>query len=56
MSPDDWAAERDTQLETAVRLALEAVKQQPAAWPPDPRLRPSKRRPPLPPRAEADMA
>ena len=25
MSPDDWAAGRDTQLETAVRLALEAL-------------------------------
>jgi tricorn protease len=51
MSPDDWAAERDTQLETAVRLALEALQQRPAARPPDPRTRPSKRRPPLPPRA-----
>jgi tricorn protease len=51
MSPDDWAAERDTQLETAVRLALEALQQRPAVRPPDPRTRPSKRRPPLPPRA-----
>ena len=51
MSPDDWAAERDTQLETAVRLALEALQQRPAARPPDPRTRPSKRRPSLPPRA-----
>jgi tricorn protease len=51
MSPDDWAAERDTQLETAVRLALEALRQRPAVRPPDPRTRPSKRRPPLPPRA-----
>jgi tricorn protease len=51
MSPDDWAAGRDTQLETAVRLALEALQQRPAARPPDPRTRPSKRRPPLPPRA-----
>jgi tricorn protease len=50
MSPDDWAAERDTQLETAVRLALEALQQQPAVRPPDPRTRPSRRRPPLPPR------
>ena len=50
MSPDDWAAERDTQLETAVRLALEALQQRPAVRPPDPRTRPSKRRPPLPPR------
>jgi tricorn protease len=51
MSPDDWAAERDTQLETAVRLALEALQQRPAVRPPDPRARPSKRRPALPPRA-----
>jgi tricorn protease len=51
MSPDDWAAERDTQLETAVRLALEALQQRPAVRPPDPRTRPSKRRLPLPPRA-----
>ena len=50
MSPDDWAAERDTQLETAVRLALEALQQRPAVRPPDTRTRPSKRRPPLPPR------
>jgi tricorn protease len=51
MSPDDWAAERDTQLETAVRLALEALQQRPAVRPPDARTRPSRRRPPLPPRA-----
>jgi tricorn protease len=51
MSPDDWAAGRDTQLETAVRLALEALEQRPAVRPPDPRTRPSRRRPPLPPRA-----
>jgi tricorn protease len=51
MSPDDWAAERDTQLETAVMLALEALQQRPAVRPPDTRTRPSKRRPPLPPRA-----
>jgi tricorn protease len=50
MSPDDWAAERDTQLETAVRLALQALQQRPAVRPPDPRTRPSRRRPPLPPR------
>jgi tricorn protease len=50
MSPDDWAAERDTQLETAVRLALEALQQRPARRPPDTRTRPSRRRPALPPR------
>jgi tricorn protease len=51
MSPDDWAAGRDTQLETAVRLAAEALQQRPAMRPPDPRTRPSRRRPPLPPRS-----
>jgi tricorn protease len=51
MSPDDWAAERDTQLETAVRLALDALQQRPPVQPPDLRTRPSRRRPPLPPRA-----
>jgi tricorn protease len=51
MSPEDWAAGRDTQLETTVRLALEALRQRPAVRPPDPRTRPSKRRPALPPRA-----
>ena len=50
ISPDDWAAERDTQLETAVRLALETLEQRPAVRPPDARTRPSRRRPPLPPR------
>jgi tricorn protease len=51
MSPDDWAAGRDTQLETAVSLALDALRQRPAVRPPDTRSRPSRRRPPLPPRA-----
>ena len=50
ISPDDWAAERDTQLETAIRLALQALQQRPPVRPPDVRTRPSKRRPPLPPR------
>jgi tricorn protease len=50
-SPDDWAAGRDPQLETAVRVALEALAARPAATPPDTAQRPSKRRPPLPPRA-----
>jgi tricorn protease len=50
MSPDDWAAGRDTQLETAVGLALDALRQRPAVRPPDTGTRPSRRRPPLPPR------
>ena len=49
-SPDDWAAGRDPQLETAVRVALEALAARPAAPAPDTAQRPSKRRPPLPPR------
>jgi tricorn protease len=53
MSPDDWAAGRDTQLETAVSLALDALRQRPAVRPPDTRTRPSRRRPPLPPRTGA---
>jgi tricorn protease len=54
ISPDDWAAGRDPQLETAVRLALEALEKQPPATPPnlseDPSKTPRKARPPLPPR------
>jgi tricorn protease len=52
ISPDDWAAGRDPQLETAVRLALEALEKQPAVTPPGPSVSyPNKARPPLPPRA-----
>jgi tricorn protease len=49
-SPDDWAAGRDPQLETAVRFALDALEKQPPATPPDPSTGPVKARPPLPPR------
>ena len=52
ISPDDWAAGRDPQLETAVRLALEALEKQPPAAPPGPMVsHPDKARPPLPPRS-----
>jgi len=51
ITPDDWAAGRDPQLETAVRLALEALDKRPAAGPPDPSTAPHKARPPLPPRS-----
>ena len=34
-TPDDLAAGRDPQLETAVQLALEALDKQPARTPPD---------------------
>jgi tricorn protease len=50
ITPDDWAVDRDTQLETAVRLALEALAERPAAEPPTLADRPSRRRPALPPR------
>jgi tricorn protease len=51
IAPQDWAAGRDTQLATAVRLALEALETRPAATPPDPATRPSRTPPELPPRA-----
>jgi tricorn protease len=50
ISPDDWAAGRDPQLETAVTLALQRLETQPAATPPSTADRPSRRRPLLPPR------
>jgi len=50
VSPDDYAAGRDPQLETAVRMALETLVTRPAVTPPATSDRPSKRRPPLPPR------
>jgi tricorn protease len=50
ISPDDWAAGHDPQLETAVRLALEALDKQGPATAPDPGTGPRKTRPPLPPR------
>jgi tricorn protease len=50
ITPGDWAAGRDPQLETAVRLGLEALRTSPPARPPDSATRLSRRRPPLPPR------
>lgn len=52
LSPDDWAAGNDTQLQTAVRMALEALAASPAATARAPSTsdRPSRRRPALPPR------
>ena len=50
LTPDDWAAGRDVQLERAVALVLEALQARPAVRPPDVSERPSRRRPPLPPR------
>jgi tricorn protease len=34
ITPDDWAADRDPQLESGVRMALDALAQAPAATPP----------------------
>jgi tricorn protease len=50
ITPDDAAAGRDTQLETAVQIALEAMDKQPPPVPPDISAGPVKARPPLPPR------
>jgi tricorn protease len=50
ITPEDWAAGRDPQLETAVRLALDALTTRPAAVPPTLADRPSRQRPALPPR------
>jgi tricorn protease len=50
IAPQDWAAGRDPQLETAVRMVLEALETRPAATPPDRSTRPSRRAPELPPR------
>jgi len=50
ITPDDWAAGTDTQLEMAIRLATEALQATPAATPPSSADRPSRRRPALPPR------
>ncbi len=51
ITPEDWGQDRDVQLATAVRLALEALETQPAAQPPSTADRPSRRRPVLPPRS-----
>jgi tricorn protease len=52
ITPDDWAAGRDPQLEMAVRFALEALEKEPPSVPPGPSTGPSKARPPLPPRGQ----
>ena len=56
ITPDDWAAGRDPQLETAVRLALEALEKQPPKTQADPATGPAKARPPLPPRRRPEGA
>ncbi len=50
ITPDDGAADRDPQLETAVELALGALAEQPLPVPPEVATGPVKSRRPLPPR------
>ncbi len=52
-APGDIADGLDRQLETSVRLALQALAARPAVIAPDISGRPSRRRPPLPPRPAA---
>jgi tricorn protease len=49
--PQDWATGRDPQLDAAVRMVLDTLDREPAARPPDPASRPSRRPPDLPPRS-----
>jgi len=53
VTPQDWAAGRDPQLERAVQIALASLDERPAATPPDPYTRPSRARSPLPARPRA---
>ena len=48
--PQEWAAGRDPQLDTAVRLVLDALEAQQVSRPPDVGTRPTRVPPPLPPR------
>jgi tricorn protease len=50
ITPNDAAAGRDPQLETAVQLALDALDKQPPPAPPEVDTGPVKLRRPLPPR------
>jgi tricorn protease len=50
ITPDDWAAGHDPQLEAAVGRALALLEENPGTPLPDPSTGPVKRRPPLPPR------
>ncbi len=50
MAPQDWAAGRDPQLDHAISMVLDALRNEPAAVPPDPSTRASRIPPPLPPR------
>jgi tricorn protease len=48
ITPDDWAADHDPQLEVAVDRALALLEENPRPELPDPSTGPAKRRPPLP--------
>ncbi len=48
VTPQDWAAGRDTQLDRAIALVLESLATTPAATPPDPATRPLRTPPLLP--------
>jgi tricorn protease len=56
ITPQDWASGADPQLDTAVRLALQALRSHPASAPPDPATRPSRTPPTLPPRSTPPAA
>ena len=51
ITPDDWAAGHDPQLEVAVDRALALLEENPRSPLPSPSTGPVKRRPPLPPRS-----
>ncbi|HEV2251960.1 MAG TPA: PDZ domain-containing protein [Streptosporangiaceae bacterium] len=55
ITPDDAAADRDTQLETAVQLAMDALDKQPRPALPEVAAGPVKSRRPLPPRPGAPV-
>lgn len=50
LPPQDWAADRDPQLDRAIELVLADLGEHPAATPPDPATRPDRAAPTLPPR------
>ncbi|MDN5858548.1 MAG: S41 family peptidase, partial [Pseudonocardia sp.] len=50
ITPQDWEAGRDPQLDRAIAMAVERLAATPAVTPPAPAPRPSRRRPALPPR------
>ena len=53
VTPQDWAAGRDPQLDKAIGLVLESLRTGAVSTPPDVATRPSRVPPPLPPRSSA---